>query len=434
MGGWPINAQRLPPTATVSWRDKFRKRAIPATALAALAGATAFVMFEHPTISKAMDGETGGFKVHKTLSLSTSLGTESPLGLGATRGAVVALAWSQNGQRLAAAYDYGNILTVWNSSGRKLTQFRNQAVGGPALGGGALIFLRGSSQLALPPPVDSINDAAIGLWDASMGAIVRTVPGPAPANPDLPGTFPNAAWNLATTPDQARLAAASGEGGIRNRYSYNLWIYDTETWRRLSSLKLVGGIKSLAYFNGGRLVAIGSSRGQVLILNPANAVVLHRFQAQDVSKFGDIDITAVAGSPDGRWIMAGIGGGYIGGSIETMPHGWAQAKAWERSLDPVTMLRASDGARVGALTGPIEPIRRAAWDPKGRYVAILDNAGKLFLWRYPFSPRTYDQIDLGANNNLALAISPSGDRIAVPTTNGATVYALEDRSEISVGS
>jgi WD40 repeat protein len=391
-------------------------------------------MFEHPTISKAMDGETGGFKVHKTLSLSTSLGTESPLGLGATRSAVVALAWSQNGQRLAAAYDYGNILTVWNSSGRKLTQFRNQAVGGPALGGGALIFLRGSSQLALPPPVDSINDAAIGLWDASMGAIVRTVPGPAPANPDLPGTFPNAAWNLATTPDQARLAAASGEGGIRNRYSYNLWIYDTETWRRLSSLKLVGGIKSLAYFNGGRLVAIGSSRGQVLILNPANAVVLHRFQAQDVSKFGDIDITAVAGSPDGRWIMAGIGGGYIGGSIETMPHGWAQAKAWERSLDPVTMLRASDGARVGALTGPIEPIRRAAWDPKGRYVAILDNAGKLFLWRYPFSPRTYDQIDLGANNNLALAISPSGDRIAVPTTNGATVYALEDRSEISVGS
>jgi WD40 repeat protein len=394
----------------------------------------AFLLVDRPSVSKAMDGEAGGFIISKTLSLSTSLGTGAPIGLGAARGAVVALAWSPDGQRLAAASDYGDSLTVWDSTGRKLTQFRNEAVDGPALAGGALVFLRGSSQLALPPPVDSINDAAIGLWDASLGVMVKTVSGPAPANPELPGTFPNAAWNLATTPDQARLAAASGEGGIRNRYSYNLWIYDTETWRRLSSLKLVGGIKSLAYFNGGRLVAIGSSRGQVLILNPANAVVLHRFQAQDVSKFGDIDITAVAGSPDGRWIMAGIGGGYIGGSIETMPHGWAQAKAWERSLDPVTMLRASDGARVGALTGPIEPIRRAAWDPKGRYVAILDNAGKLFLWRYPFSPRTYDQIDLGANNNLALAISPSGDRIAVPTTNGATVYALEDRSKISVGS
>ena len=421
---WIINARRLPTTATASWRDKFRKRAIPATALAALAGATAFVMFEHPTISKAMDGETGGFKVHKTLSLSTSSEPENPFAsaLGFAFGAVVALAWSPDGERLAAASAYGGRLTVWDRSGRKVVQIIRYG-GGPTLGG-SITFLQGSSKLVFPPAGDARSDAAVTVWDVASGKVLRSPAGPEPGG----DRARNRAYHFAASPDQTRLTTATSAGGPWRTYRVNLWTYDTRNWRLTNTARIEDGVNSLAYFDGGRLIAVGSSPGRISVLDAASARLLHHFQAYDLSNLGGFDIDAIVGSPDGRWIMASVGAGYIGGPAAATPAGGAQAAAWEKSLEPVRMLRASDGARMAALTAPTTPIRRAAWDPKGRYVAFLDYAGKLFLWRYPFSPRSYEKIDLGANNTLALAISPDGDHIAVPATNGVSVYTLDPTS------
>jgi WD40 repeat protein len=173
-------------------------------------------------------------------------------------------------------------------------------------------------------------------------------------------------------------------------------------------------------------VAVGAGQGSVWILDPVTAAVRHRFQAYDRSKFGDFNINAIAGSPDGRLILAGVEGLTINGAF----YGTAEQKAWSASLarEPVRMLRGSDGARVASLTAPKEPIREAAWDPKGRYVAILDNGGGLFIWRPPFSARSYEKITLGRSNTLGLAISPDGDRIAVPATDGVSVYQLSKPS------
>ena len=66
--------------------------------------------------------------------------------------------------------------------------------------------------------------------------------------------------------------------------------------------------------------------------------------------------------------------------------------------------------------------RSAKWDPKGRYVAFVDNDRGLFFW-VPWKGLSYKKINL-PTRTLALSISPDGDRIAVTTDSGARVYSV----------
>jgi hypothetical protein len=43
------------------------------------------------------------------------------------------------------------------------------------------------------------------------------------------------------------------------------------------------------------------------------------------------------------------------------------------------MFRVKDGAELASLKAQ-DPIRQAAWDPQGRFVAFVDNAKGLYLW------------------------------------------------------
>ena len=51
-----------------------------------------------------------------------------------TPGAAVAVAWASDGSAIAAASDYGGVLTVWDSNGHRIQQITVTG-GGPALGG-----------------------------------------------------------------------------------------------------------------------------------------------------------------------------------------------------------------------------------------------------------------------------------------------------------
>ncbi len=132
--------------------------------------------------------------------------------------------------------------------------------------------------------------------------------------PDNP-TNSHIADHFVVSPDHTRLVGATAVGGRLNQYGFNVWVSDTRTWRVLGTAKIEAGVHSLANFDGGKLVAVGAGQGSVLVLDPATAAVRHRFQAYDRSKFGDFNINAIAGSPDGRLILVGVEGLTLNGAF-----------------------------------------------------------------------------------------------------------------------
>jgi len=84
-----------------------------------------------------------------------------------------------------------------------------------------------------------------------------------------------------------------------------------------------------------------------------------------------------------------------------------------------------DGSTIADFARATLPIWQAAWDPKGRYVAFVDNGRHLFLWQPAAATSSFAQVDL-PTNATALAISPSGDRIAVGGGTGVIVFSIKN--------
>ncbi len=336
-----------------------------------------------------------------------------------TPGGAVAVAWSSDGS-LAAASNYGGVITVWDPSGHLISQFKRNG-GGPALGR-AIAFVNSSSQLLFLPPEGAANNTALDVWDVATGQIVNSVDGPEPGK-DYPL---NRAQHFMTTPDQSILAAGTfGNRGIQGIRA-NIVTYDTKDWHILRTAMIDYGIFSLSIFGDGRLLVIGSGLGRVAVLDALSGERPHEFHAYDESEFGDINVGAVAGSPDGNFLLAGVGQVSISGMYSRAPDkvkAWAESRAWADSIEPVRIVR-TNGEKVVAFTAAKTPIRQAVWDPKGRYVSFVDSAGGLFVWQPMVPGMAYKRISL-ASSTFALAVSPDGGRIAVTTDHGVKVFTVE---------
>jgi WD40 repeat protein len=330
-----------------------------------------------------------------------------------TTGAAVAVAWSSDGSDLAAASNYGGTLTVWNRTGRLVNQFLRKG-GGPALSGG-LALIKSASQLLFMPPEMVEDGVAFSIWDVSTGLPIYNVPGPQPDQ----SYDKNRAQYLVASPDQSIVVI--GITGARKdvETDKNIAIYNTTAWLPVQTLKIDRGVFSLSLFNGGMQAVVGSTHGYIAVLDTLSGQLINSFHAYEESQFGTIVVGAIAGSPDGKLLLAGIGQANLNGSFNRSP----EAMAWESSLEPVRLFRASDGMKLASFTAAKFPIRSAAWDPKGRYAAFVDNSGGLFVWQPLQGGQSYTEIQL-SSPSLALAISPNGERIAVTTSHGVSIYSL----------
>ncbi len=326
-----------------------------------------------------------------------------------TPGAAVAVAWASDGSAIAAASDYGGVLTVWDSNGHRIQQITVTG-GGPALGG-SIAFVAGSSQLVFPPPDAVPNSAAFSVWDVASGAIVRTVSGPQP-NDDYPL---NRALHFMTSPDQAFLAAATfGNRGSGN-LERNVIVYDTRSWRVVQTMKVLPGVGSLCVFGGGRLIGLGTiAGGRISVRDLVSGIPVKEIQAYEESPYGDLELRTVAGSPAGDLVMTGVGLVFLKGTRK-------EYEAWAASIESARVFRIQDGARIASFSGARTPVRQAKWDPKGRYVAFVDSGDGLFLWEPSIGSVKKVHVP-GAS--LSLDIAPDGDRIAVTTNKGVSVYSV----------
>ena len=337
-----------------------------------------------------------------------------------TPGAAVAVVWASDGSEIAAASQYGGILTVWDSHGHRINQFKR--VGGGPTVYGSIAFVAGSSRLVFPPPEAVPDSAAFSVWDVASGSIVRTVDGPQPDD-DYPL---NRAYHFMTSPDQAFLAMATFGGRGSRTLEKNVVVYDTRSWRPVQTMKALPGVSSLCVFGGGRLIGLGTIiSGRIIVMDLASGRTVKEIQAYEESPYGNVQLGAVAGSPTGDLVMTGAGLVTVTGHLISKEQNlWGESKeqkAWVASIEPARVFRIQDGARIASISGARAPIRQAKWDPKGRYVAFVDSGDGLLLWAP--STRSLERVHV-SGASLSLDIAPDGDRIAVTTNKGVSVYSV----------
>jgi WD40 repeat protein len=330
-----------------------------------------------------------------------------------TSGAAVAVTWSPDGTRLAAASDYGEILSVWDNAGHPVQQIK-RAGDGPILEG-SIAFAHGASELLFAPPAGAPDGIALNVWDIGSGRIVSAIAGPEPGK----SKFFNRAKFFINTPDQHFLIVGTSPAGPHLDFDKNIAVYDTSNWQIESSAKINSGIFSLNTFSAGQKITVGSSSNAIYIFDNMSSLSSKEYSSDKPSEYGDYIVQAVAGSPDGNTILGSVGMLlFKEGDIRA-----AGPTAWQSSIDPVWALRTSDGTRVASLKMAKPPIRQAVWDPKGRFVAFLDGNRGLFLWRPTESPARFKKIEL-PSQSMSLAISPDGTHLAVTTNFGVIVYKI----------
>jgi WD40 repeat protein len=327
----------------------------------------------------------------------------------------LALAWSPNSTQLAAATDADDTITVWDAAGRELAHFST----GMPRAGQSIAFAPDDLHILFWPPDGMSDDVALVVRELPSGRVVHIVEGPDPGG----GYDANHPDSFSVTPERG-LVAMNAVGG--RQHQINLAIADTKAWTFDRKYSIEHGVTLMSFFSNGQRLATG---GELLRIHstPSYAPPSQQFQ---VSGGG----MALAGSPDGHFVF--------------IDHSQTLA------TPSGAVLRAADGMQVAAFPLPANAlVDQAEWDPKGRYVAFLDQNNELVLWR-PFDARaSYEKIIFSGHspnciwqfaNSLGgllagpagiiagcrpavrqIALSPDGARIAVATSNGIFVYSIE---------
>ena len=323
-------------------------------------------------------------------------------------------AWSPDGSRLAAASDFGGTITVWDRSGRQISQFKRNG-GGPALGGW-IAFAAGSSEILFEPPDGVPDSVAFTIWDVASGRVVRSVDGPE-ATRDYPS---NRATHLGISDSQDQvLLATLGLKDSPTDTIKDVSLYDTYNWRIIHSYSTDNIVSALTTFWRSDDFALGAFDGSVTVFRDQHESPPSTYHAFEVSKYGQVSVGAVAANPAGSLIFAGPDGAYVDGPLVGTP----ELIAWEKTNFPARVLTPS-GKTLASFSVASGLVKAAVWDPLDRYVAFIDGVGSLYLWRPRAPTLSYLRIAL-PGSGFALAISPDGREIAATADAGVVIYSVQ---------
>ena len=316
-----------------------------------------------------------------------------------TKGIATGVAWSPNGQRLAAISDFGGKIIVWESQGALIGQFDRKGI----YVRNSIGFIEGQTALLIPPSIENPSDGqyAFAMLDINSGKVVKLVPGPAPEK----GRPSNGANIFAVAPDGKYVA------NIVSNYGEPTTIFDATTWliyRKLSKREGYENATALAFSAIGNTLAIGQSNGTIDLYdigNPSNAPsILDAYPRANLTAVG-----ALAFSPDDQFLAIGEG---ISASL---PNDWSEAKRLGHQSLKIWDVRATHF--VASDLSFLPPVRQLSWGPDGRYLAVT--AADQSVRIYVPTDFTKPAAILRLSNPVTSAIfAPDANEIAVATGNG----------------
>jgi WD40 repeat protein len=350
------------------------------------------------------------------------------------------LAWSPDGQRLAAYTRNGAAVEIWSPDGqiqRELPRYNNAAL----TESNVLGFLSGHRQILVGPSAnDSSNltpspDIAMSVLDAETGAVVR----------NIPGLKPHGRWQenivsqVAISPDQKFVAAiyfTMFDRSIERR----IGIYSTDDWRLITKVSFGDPneppqARAIAFSPDGKILAIAYEDDRARNKNIDLVEVGSWRVIRTIKAFSDATtccllIAAVNFNRDGSMVsVISSGGGkswrYPDGRVA--PEG-VGVLADTGNPSPLQVFRVSDGVEVasfGNFTGG-NAADLIAWSPRQDFIAFLDAYNVLYFWD-PITNDVTKERRL-ARSTTSILFSPDGAMIAQGFGDGVNLYEVVNGS------
>ena len=298
-------------------------------------------------------------------------------------GEVGAIAWSPDGERIAAGGQLHRALIIWDArTGARLHTLDKED--------GSITSVRWSGDgryLAAGRMFTAAtrSHVAINVWDAQTGHRVHGFLGPDPSRPEANDVRSGA---LAFSPDSTLLAA--GHLGA-------LSIHELATGRRLSTARGHVSLGKVAAFTPDSRLVVTSGPGQgpvVQLFDATSGGLVRFFQGGDQSPF------ALALRPDG---------------IEVASAGF--------QVPDISVWDMESGRIVRTLTGHTWPIRALEYSRDGRLLASAAPGGGVIVWdartgsQLSMLPKPTEYID-------CISFSPDGRYLAAPYERTVRIWDI----------
>ena len=308
-----------------------------------------------------------------------------------------AVAWSNDGTRLAAFSSEGQSLSVWNIDGRVLKVLHPNM---NYLDNSLLFF--GDDELLTPPEgnsqASSVDRWVFDIWGISSGKVEKKVVGPEPEK----RWEANSAAGYAISPDRTLIAVFTQLSGLpkfgpAQEFQENpLTIYSTKSWQAEKKIEIVAPT-SVAFSPDGGQLAIGTGTGRIILYDVRSSQIVSTIATCDRATLA----RTIDYSPDGKFIVAGLDSHTKNCSVK--------------------IFRVSDGAVTGAY--PEEKRGspwKVLWHPSGKFIVFAPHDRTLRVWN-PESPSD-PGVTINDINSMCLAFFPSGKQLASCNSGRVTVF------------
>jgi WD40 repeat protein len=262
-------------------------------------------------------------------------------------GSIQALAWSPDGKRLAAAFDWGFQVSVFDTSDwRQVSRFKGKSFQPER----QLAFLSNSEIITSPSENNTDSPSALAFYDSETGRLSRELP--------RPPEFSTALTDAIAVPSGGRYIAYIASGMRRSTLLFEAvsgkFIGRLATPIDSVTPTIAGGLGDRLAVSVSFLAERAESEvRKEIYLFDASTNAVDRILAGHVPGVGSL-----AWSPDGKLIASGA-------SMLTGKGGGV----WIRDQDPIRVWNVETGTIVASFFGLYDPIYQLAWHPSKRVLA-----------------------------------------------------------------